>query len=193
MIFNDAGVGLANAGIAGLDVLDSIGVPGASVGHQTARIGDGADMLARGVISSCNAPARSIGIEPGLSCGRAAEAMAAAEPPAAVELPQEEEARRCVLTGPVAIWLVDSASLVLPSDAGHIVITGSHGGLVGGKAENAIKAAVRYAVFNDAGIGVDRAGIGRLAALEAQGIAAAAVWRQLGADRRLPSPPGKQA
>ncbi len=80
-----------------------------------------------------------------------------------------------MLEGPVEIWLVDSASLVIPSHAGHIVITGSHGGLVGGKAENAIKAAVRYAVFNDAGIGVDRAGIGRLAALEAQGIAAAAV------------------
>ncbi len=175
VILNDAGVGMANAGIAGLDVLDSIGLPGATVGHETARIGDGADMLARGVISYSNARALSLGIQSGLACAQAAELMAAAQPPDAVEIPPGEEATRCVLEGPVEIWLVDSASLVIPSHAGHIVITGSHGGLVGGKAENAIKAAVRYAVFNDAGIGVDRAGIGRLAALEAQGIAAAAV------------------
>ena len=47
-IFNDAGVGRDQAGIAGLDYLAALGIPAAAVGHDTARIGDGADMMARG-------------------------------------------------------------------------------------------------------------------------------------------------
>ena len=45
-IFNDAGVGRDNAGIAGLDYLEALGVPAAVVGHDTARIGDGSEILA---------------------------------------------------------------------------------------------------------------------------------------------------
>ena len=43
-IFNDAGVGRDQAGIAGLDYLERFGIPTAAVGYDTARIGDGADM-----------------------------------------------------------------------------------------------------------------------------------------------------
>src|SRR2546428_12489313 len=53
-IFNDAGVGREDAGIGGLDYLQQLGIPAATVGHDTARIGDGADMLARGVITHAN-------------------------------------------------------------------------------------------------------------------------------------------
>src|SRR2546421_8973258 len=53
-IFNDAGVGRDNAGIAGLDYLQALGVPAATVGHDTARIGDGSDMMARGAITHAN-------------------------------------------------------------------------------------------------------------------------------------------
>ena len=56
-----------------------------------------------------------------------------------------------------------------------IVVTGSHGGLLGGKPETAIKYDVLGALFNDAGIGKDEAGVSRLPALAARGIAAAAV------------------
>ena len=54
-IFNDAGVGRDQAGIAGLDYLAAFGIPAAAVGHMTARIGDGADMIARGVVTHANA------------------------------------------------------------------------------------------------------------------------------------------
>ena len=50
-IFNDAGVGRDDAGIAGLDYLEALGIPAAAVGNDTARIGDGSDMMARGVIT----------------------------------------------------------------------------------------------------------------------------------------------
>ena len=70
------------------------------------------------------------------------------------------------------IILVDSAAMVAPGDAGAIVVTGSHGGLVGGDPAMALRTDAFAAVFNDAGIGVEEAGIGRLAALERRGIAA---------------------
>ena len=54
-------------------------------------------------------------------------------------------------------------------------MTGSHGGLLGGKPETAIKYDVLGALYNDAGVGKDDAGVSRLPALAARGIAAAAV------------------
>ena len=54
-IFNDAGVGRDRAGIGGLDYLEEFGIAAATVGHDTARIGDGADMMARGVVTHANA------------------------------------------------------------------------------------------------------------------------------------------
>ena len=62
--------------------------------------------------------------------------------------------------------------MVAPADAGAIVVTGSHGGLVGGDPAMALRTDAFAAVFNDAGIGIEEAGIGRLAALEQRGIAA---------------------
>jgi len=67
---------------------------------------------------------------------------------------------------------LDSASLVRPDDAGAIVLIGSHGG---GPPANALKADCRAAIFNDAGIGIDGAGIARLPVLARRGIAAATV------------------
>jgi hypothetical protein len=73
------------------------------------------------------------------------------------------------------VVLLDSISLVEPSDRGQIVVTGSHGGLLGGRPETASKIDVFAALFNDADIGIDGAGLTRLPALDARGIAAATV------------------
>src|SRR3974390_394127 len=62
VIFNDAGIGRDRAGIGGLDYLQELGIATATVGHETARIGDGADMMAAGVITHANSPARSLGV-----------------------------------------------------------------------------------------------------------------------------------
>src|SRR6267154_6727581 len=58
-IFNDAGVGRDRAGIGGLNYLQEFGIAAATVGHNTARIGDGADMVASGIITHANGPALS--------------------------------------------------------------------------------------------------------------------------------------
>ena len=71
----------------------------------------------------------------------------------------------------VPVRLLDSNSLVSGHDANTIVITGSHGGLLGGNPASAIKHAVFAAFYNDAGVGIDNAGISRLPALEQRGIA----------------------
>lgn len=74
-IFNDAGVGLDEAGIAGLVMLESHGIAAAAVSHRSARIGDGGDTLASGVVSRVNAVAMVCGVRAGLSCRAAAEAL----------------------------------------------------------------------------------------------------------------------
>ena len=69
------------------------------------------------------------------------------------------------------IVLIDSASLIAPEDAGQIIVTGSHGALVGGSAAMALRVDGFAAVFSDAGVGADDAGITRLPALDTRGIA----------------------
>jgi hypothetical protein len=173
-IFNDASVGRDRAGIGGLDYLQELGIATATVGHDTARIGDGADMMTSGVITHANGLAASLGVRAGQSCRDAAAALQQA--PLAHRAPPEAlEAAFLVVAAPPQVWALDSASLVLPEHKDAIVITGSHGGLLGGKPETALKYDVRGALYNDAGIGKDEAGVSRLPALDVRGIAAATV------------------
>ena len=90
-------------------------------------------------------------------------------------LPKVAEARRTAMVGAAEVRLLDSASLVTGDDAGRIVVTGSHGGLIGGNPDRALKAAARIAVFNDAGVGLAGVGITRLPALQDRGVAAVTV------------------
>src|SRR5262249_57930607 len=60
-------------------------------------------------------------------------------------------------------------------DGGRMGATGPHGGLPGGRPETALRGPALAALFNDAGLGADDAGVGRLAALDDRGIAAATV------------------
>ncbi len=174
VILNDAAVGRDDAGIGGLGYLAGFGMPAATIAHDSARIGDGADMLARGRISHVNAPARALGVAPGQSCRDAAHALGAA-PARTFDVPPLDETRTLLDPGPPAVWGIDSASLVRPEDDGAILVTGSHGALLGGKPETALKASPRVALFSAAGVGIDGAGITRLPALAARGIAAATV------------------
>jgi hypothetical protein len=65
--FNDAGVGKDAAGTAALDMLQRHGVAAATVSHLSARIGDGQDTWANGVVSHANLLALALGIRPGLA------------------------------------------------------------------------------------------------------------------------------
>ena len=189
IILNDAGIGRERAGVAGLMLLEKLGVPAAAISHLSARIGDGGDGVARGMLSTVNAPAAKLGLLPGMSCRDALALLVKAAPPPSPEPPPIEESRFEVPT-PDADWyptalapgvperqvkiiVMDSISLVKPEDDGQVVVAASHGGALGGKPEMAIKYPVFAVVCNDAGHGIDNAGTTRLPALDSRGIAAA--------------------
>ena len=133
-------------------------------------------MLASGVISFVNSCAAKAGVSSGMEVIDALFALADAAPPTEL-LPAVPEAR-WELTGVnpgEKVLCVDSASLVVPGDTGRIIVTGSHGGLIGGDPARALKARAKLAVFNDAGVGKDDIGLSRLPALDAVGIAAVTV------------------
>lgn len=174
-VLNDAGDGLDGAGVAGIHALNQIGMAAAAVSHLSARIGDADDMLARGVISTVNAAAADLNVTTGMACAEAAERLAQASMPTA-GLPPVDEGRRVIARdGGTDVVLADSASLVGAEDIGRIVITGSHGGLVGGDPARALKTVAALAVFNDAGGGIEDAGISRLPALDVRAIPAVTV------------------
>ena len=64
-VFNDAGVGKDEAGIAALAMLDAAGRPAVAVAHTSARIGEAADTWNGGVISRVNAAAAAGGYRAG--------------------------------------------------------------------------------------------------------------------------------
>jgi uncharacterized protein YunC (DUF1805 family) len=173
-IFNDAGIGRDNAGIAALHLLQEHGKAAAAVAHSSARIGDTDDMMSAGIISTANAFAVACGVEPGMSCREAAELLESAPLVSTATLAAPHEARlpwTCEQQTR-AVILVDSASLVTAEDVDAIIITGSHGGLIGGDPKKALRVDGFAAIFNDAGIGKDDAGTTRLPALDDRGIAA---------------------
>ena len=174
LVLNDAGLGKDRAGIAGLFYLDAIGVAAAAVDCNSARIGNGADMLARGVISHANAFAALCGVVAGQACRDAAERLRRA-PARNAEPPDYGEGRWRVADAPPEAWALDSVGKIGPADAGRVLVIGSHGALQGGRPESALAVDAAAAVFNDAGVGADRIGISRLPVLAARGIPAAAV------------------
>lgn len=64
-VFNDAGVGLDQAGIAALNLMQAEGVAACTVSHLSARIGDGNSTLDTGIISHVNTYAEQMGAKPG--------------------------------------------------------------------------------------------------------------------------------
>ncbi|MFH5926343.1 hypothetical protein [Roseomonas xinghualingensis] len=172
VILNDAGLGKEDAGIGSLPYLEALGIAAATVSHLSCRIGDTADMRARGVISHANAPARAVSVAPGMNCDAAAGLLRKARH-VRTTAPVLGEARGEVPVpgGARRILLLDSASLVLPEDAGQIIVTGSHGGLVGGVPSMALRVEGFAGVFHDAGIGIEDARTTRLPALDGRGIA----------------------
>ncbi len=178
VILSDAGIGRNRSGVAGLALLADLGVPAAAVDVWSARIADGEDCLARGVLSVVNGPAGACGLTPHMAVREAIGILIDAGLPPSPLPPDLSEARSVIAdasTGRVRVLGLDSNALVTPEDAGHVIVTGSHGALLGGRAATAVKVDVFAALYNDAGIGIDRAGTSRLPALEARGIAGATV------------------
>jgi hypothetical protein len=174
VIMNDAGVGKDNAGILGLGFLDQINLAAATADAQTCHIGDGDHMLEHGIISHVNRAAAGLGCTPGQSVRDCAELMRSAIVPRAAP-PNITEGARFVMRdvpGEPRLICADSVGMLQPDDAGQIAVTASHGALSGGRPDNAIPPQIYAVFFSDAGVGMDGAGIARLADLDRKGIVA---------------------
>ena len=168
---NDAGIGLDQAGIAGLIALDQVGMAGIAVTANSAEIGSAQDSLDNGIVGFVNETAQRLGVRPGLPLIDQIHLLANASEPSS-RLAEVAETRQSVQINKTQVLCVDSASMITPDDAGSIIVTGSHGGLIGGDPARACKANAGFVAFNDASGGKNDMGFTRLPALAARGIAA---------------------
>ena len=167
-IHHDCGIGRDEAGVRGLLWAEQHGMAMAAVATNSARVGDSADMLQRGIISRVNGLAAKCGVENGQTVVQAVVLLKSAPwPHAAAEAPVE---RRTFIHG---VLCIDSVSFGKSEDAGLVVATGSHGGATAAAMTRSFRP--RLVFFNDAGFGADRAGAASLPILDSEGIAAATV------------------
>jgi hypothetical protein len=167
-IHHDAGIGFQEAGVGGLAYAETLGLALAAIATESARIGDATDLLARGVISRANVPAARCGVVAGMTCRDAVERLKQAPWPH--KAPPTQAEGRYEVDG---ILCLDSASMLGPEDRDRVAATGSHGALIAGTTTAPMRP--RLILFNDAGPGIERAGIQGLAVLEEAGVAAVAV------------------
>jgi hypothetical protein len=177
VVLNDAGVGWRQAGIAGLADLEAWGIAAAAADYRSCRIGDGADMARHGLVSHVNALASALQCRPGMPVAEAARLLEQAVAPRT--RPEAREESRTVFRmapdGAPLVIGVDSVSLLNGEDDGLIVVTASHGEALATLGTDGVGPAPRLVTFNDAGIGKDGAGTGRLPLLQRRGIAAVTV------------------
>jgi hypothetical protein len=74
-VFNDAGGGKDDAGLAALALLQAQGLAACTVAHASARIGDAQSTLDDGIINHVNAAAARMGIAAGQCCVDAVTAI----------------------------------------------------------------------------------------------------------------------
>ncbi|GLZ14322.1 hypothetical protein Acsp04_45570 [Actinomadura sp. NBRC 104425] len=175
VVCNDAGVGKDDAGIAGLRAVGADGVAGIAVGHDSARIGDGMDAWLNGVVTFVNDPARAAGVRPGLplrdQAGALIEHLAASPAKRRADTGEGgDELRRIVVVDRPrgGVVLLDSMSQAGEDDRGRVVVAASNGGKESGRI--AVLVGCACAVFNDAGVGKDGAGIAGLALMDRAGL-----------------------
>jgi hypothetical protein len=178
VVLNDAGIGKHSAGISGVLWLAGLGIPAVAIDYRSARIADGDDMMQSGVVSTVNEVAARSGCLPGHTCRQVVKCLVEnfEDEDHAMEIPEIGESRtRIGNTGHREVWAIDSASLVRPEDRRAIVVTGSHGALLGGKPDHVLGVDAFAAFFNDAGGGKEGAGFSRLPVLDERGIVGATV------------------
>lgn len=185
-IGNDAGIGREGAGIAGLRILEKVGIPAAAVSATSALIGNGTSTYEEGIVSSVNEIAKSLGITIGMTAKEAADFMFQASlhgRTAVTQRKAQSGSRKAAgkvhqqeivqTSGESKIIVVNTTSDIDGSNSNDVVVTGSHQGLNGGY--YLAKLSIKGVIGNDAGLGKDNAGIAGLKILDEHSIPGAAV------------------
>lgn len=174
---NAAGIGLDGAGVSGLTLGQHLSTPAAALSEQSARLGDGLDGYAHGVITRVNELARSLGVREEMSCAAAAMLLLKA-PPGVVGRGDAyfDQHREIVYDGPEGqVVTMISVSFATAENAGRVICAGSHTASVTGHYVIAYDFPVAGIICNDAGVGKDQSGIAGLELLNQADIPAASV------------------
>ncbi len=190
IFLNNAGIGKNQAGISGLSHYAAENILACAVDHNSAEIGVAADTWESGIISHTNTLAAEFGILVGDTVKNAvAKIIHLIDFPSStpknknleslvnekkenssnVDLKKQTQTQ---LNG-VSITVTDSITFLNESNAGDIVVCGSHGGVSAG--HYAQKHRLKAVFFNDAGIGKNNAGIKSIDSLSDAGILACTV------------------
>lgn len=190
VFLNNAGIGKNQAGISGLTHYEAENILACAVDHNSAEIGVARDTWESGIISHSNTLAEKFGILTGDSVKEAVakiinkiDLLSSTQKNKNSESPiNEEKENTCKVDlkkqiqtqiDGVSITVADSITFLNESNAGDIVVCGSHGGVSAG--EYAQKRHLKAVFFNDAGIGKNNAGTKSLDSLSDAGILACTV------------------
>ena len=189
VFLNNAGIGKNQAGISGLPHYAAEGILACAVNHNSAEIGIARDTWESGIISHTNTLAGEAEIQPGESVQEAvARIIKIIDKTSLIQKntnsestnKKEENSNKVDLKKQtqtqmdgVSITVTDSITFLNESNAGDIVVCGSHGGVSAG--HYAQKHHLKAVFFNDAGIGKNNAGIKSLESLSEAGILACTV------------------
>ena len=188
VFLNNAGIGKNQAGISGLAHYEAENILACAVDHNSAEIGVSRDTWESGIISHTNTLAEEAGILPGDSVQEAVVriintfdklSQIQTNKPIETVLNENKDSKvdlkkqiQTQIDG-VSITVTDSITFLNESNAGDIVVCGSHGGVSAG--HYAQKHRLKAVFFNDAGIGKNNAGIKSLESLSDAGILACTV------------------
>jgi len=190
VFLNNAGIGKNLAGISGLSHYEAENILACAVDHYSAEIGVANDTWDSGIISHINKLAEDAGIQIGDSVKKAVAKIINIIDKASLiqknksfeSLINEEKENSCKVDlkkqiqtqiDGVSITVTDSITFLNESNAGDIVVCGSHGGVSAG--HYAQKHRIKAVFFNDAGIGKNSAGVKSLESLSDAGILACTV------------------
>lgn len=190
VFLNNAGIGKNQAGISGLSHYEAENIVACAVDHFSAEIGVARDTWESGIISHTSTLAEEVGIKIGDYVKEAVAKITNIIAPTSstqenenlesltnekkdstskVDLKKQTQTQ---IDG-VSITVTDSITFLNESNAGDIVVCGSHGGVSAG--HYAQKHNLKAVFFNDAGIGKNNAGTKSLESLSDAGILACTV------------------
>ncbi|MGQ8337027.1 hypothetical protein ACUNWD_10795 [Sunxiuqinia sp. A32] len=187
VFLNNAGVGKNQAGVSGLTHYEAENILACAVDCNSAEIGVSRDTWENGIISHTNTLADAAGIQIGDSVKEAVDTIinrikhpSSTQIESLVKNDVKDNSSKVDLykqtqtqIDGVRVTVTDSITFLNETNAGDIVVCGSHGGVSAG--EYAQKRRVKAVFFNDAGIGKNNAGIKSLESLSDAGILACTV------------------
>lgn len=188
VFLNNAGVGKNQAGISGLVFYEAEGILACAVDHNSAEIGVARDTWENGIVSHVNKQAHVAGIRIGESVQSAVDKANkflrfSVSSKKNVDDAFSVDEMQSITIDPIKqvqteikgriVTVTNSITFLNESNAGDIVVCGSHGGVSAG--HYAQKHCLKAVFFNDAGVGKNNAGIKSLASLSEVGIMACTV------------------